>query len=425
MTETIKPVRPFGQRGAAHRIIIDRGSSVSHVTLPSWGLKAVSIASGLIFLWAASTTAYLVYGNLFPTDPQKKHADVTSAYEDHIDALRAQVEELKTRSIVERTTLEDKVEAILKRQATLETKAGMIQSLDAMADTIGLRDSQEPIDGEEAVPVADEQPSQAPTDGITITTSDGKQASLGGMGFLAPATDHGALEARLAQVESAIAAMEARQREDIAQLGVAIRSKADEIRSVLADLGVDVARLGSADDGKATGGPFIPYTAGTALSFDDQAEAVRSAIAEVETLKRAVETVPLRRPFKSAAITSGFGYRRDPFLGAAAMHAGVDFRQEYGAPVRATAGGTVTEASFVGGYGNMVEIDHGDGLSTRFGHLASIAVAIGDRVEVGSMLGTVGSTGRSTGPHLHYETRVDGRPVDPMRFLNAGRRIGV
>lgn len=424
MTETIKPVRPFGQRGAAHRIIIDRGSSVSHVTLPSWGLKALSAASGLVLLWAVSTTAYLISGTVFPTDPQKKHAEVTSAYEDHIDALRAQVEELKTRSIVERSTLEDKVEAILKRQATLETKAGMIQSLDAMADTIGLRDSQEPLDGEDEVPVADE-PSQAPTDAITITTTDGKQASLGGLGFLAPAKDRNALEARLAQVESAIAAMEARQGEDIAQLGVAIRTKADEIRSVLADLGVDVARLGSADDGKATGGPFIPYTAGTALSFDDQAEAVRSAIAEVETLKRAVETVPLRRPFKSAAITSGFGYRRDPFLGAAAMHAGVDFRQDYGAPVRATAGGTVTEASFVGGYGNMVEIDHGNGLSTRFGHLASIAVAIGDRVEIGSMLGTVGSTGRSTGPHLHYETRVDGRPVDPMRFLRAGRRIGV
>lgn len=423
MSQHTKPVRPFGQRGVAHKIIIDRGDSVSHVTLPAWGLRALFALSCLVFVWAVSATAYLAYREMTPAASSEHHRDVASTYEDHIDALRAQVEELKTRSIVERSTFEDKVEAILQRQASLESKAGMIQSLDAMATAVGLRDSQALPEVEDEA-VETNGPSEPPSDTITITTSDGKQASLGFLGTekIARASDH--IGASIAQVEESIAAMEARQRQDIAQLEQSVRTKAEEIRDVLADLGVDVTKFAAAQEGSATGGPFIPYETEAPSPFDQQAQAVRTAIQEVEQLRRAVETVPLRRPFKNAAITSGFGYRRDPFLGAAAMHAGVDFRQEHGAPVRATASGTVTEASFVGGYGNMVEIDHGNGLSTRFGHLSAISVAVGDRIEIGDILGKVGSTGRSTGPHLHYETRVDGRPVDPMRFLRAGRRIG-
>src|SRR5262249_38496161 len=141
-------------------------------------------------------------------------------------------------------------------------------------------------------------------------------------------------------------------------------------------------------------------------------------------LNRLLTTVPLRRPFPHAQITSGFGVRVDPFLGSAALHAGIDFREESGAPVRATASGRVNEAGWVGGYGNMVEIHHGNGLMTRFGHLSQILVPPGETVTIGQVIGRVGSTGRSTGPHLHYETRINGTAVDPMRFLRASRAIG-
>jgi murein DD-endopeptidase MepM/ murein hydrolase activator NlpD len=107
------------------------------------------------------------------------------------------------------------------------------------------------------------------------------------------------------------------------------------------------------------------------------------------------------------------------------MHAGIDFREETGAPIRATAAGRVDEAGWTGGYGNMVEIDHGSGLATRYGHMSEILVSRGDLVEIGQILGRVGSTGRSTGPHLHYETRVRGEAVDPQRFLRAGRLLGL
>ena len=112
--------------------------------------------------------------------------------------------------------------------------------------------------------------------------------------------------------------------------------------------------------------------------------------------------------------------RTDPFLGRPAMHTGIDFRGDTGEPVHATAAGKVTIAGWNGGYGKMVEIDHGNGLATRYGHLSEIDVKVGQIVRIGQVIGKIGSTGRSTGPHLHYETRIDGEAVDPQKFLRAG-----
>jgi len=135
--------------------------------------------------------------------------------------------------------------------------------------------------------------------------------------------------------------------------------------------------------------------------------------------------VPYRKPvIGEIEFTSGFGVRSDPFLGRPAMHTGLDFRAAAGDPVRATANGKVVSSGWSGGYGRMVEVDHGNGLSTRYGHLSEINVRVGDSVRIGQVIGAVGSTGRSTGPHLHYETRIDGDAVDPQKFLRAGVRLG-
>jgi len=115
------------------------------------------------------------------------------------------------------------------------------------------------------------------------------------------------------------------------------------------------------------------------------------------------------------SLTSGFGLRRHPLFGIARMHQGVDIAAPWGTPVWAAAAGTVVYAGWFGGYGKLVVVDHGGGVATLYGHLSSIAVSPGDRVAAGDVLGRVGSTGYSTGPHLHFEIRVDGRPVDPLR----------
>ncbi len=120
-------------------------------------------------------------------------------------------------------------------------------------------------------------------------------------------------------------------------------------------------------------------------------------------------------------INNEFGYRSNPFGGGATeFHSGMDIGGDTGDLVSTPAAGVVVEASWQGGYGNMVEINHGNGLSTRYGHLSRIGVQAGDRVQRGQPLGLVGSTGRSTGPHLHYELRLNERPINPRRFLPPG-----
>lgn len=134
-------------------------------------------------------------------------------------------------------------------------------------------------------------------------------------------------------------------------------------------------------------------------------------------------SVPSSRPVNSATLTSGFGVRSDPFRGQAAMHAGVDLSAPTGTEVHATADGMVDRAEWSGGYGNMVEIEHGKGLATRFGHLSRILVHPGQTVHRGDLIALVGSTGRSTGPHLHYEVRIDGHAVNPIPFLQASQYV--
>ena len=141
-------------------------------------------------------------------------------------------------------------------------------------------------------------------------------------------------------------------------------------------------------------------------------------------LTHTLRRLPVRRPLEGETDTaSGFGVRQDPFTGSPAMHTGLDIHADVGNPVRASADGTVTAAGWNGGYGRMVNVDHGNGLSTRYAHLSAIEVRVGQSVRTGQIVGKVGSTGRSTGPHLHYETRLRGEPVDPQKFLRAGEKL--
>ena len=141
---------------------------------------------------------------------------------------------------------------------------------------------------------------------------------------------------------------------------------------------------------------------------------------KLDTLAGGAIAIPSDKPVKSAEFTSAFGVRSDPFRGRSAMHAGIDLAGPTGTPIYATADGVVTTAGWnSGGYGNLVKIDHGRGIETRYGHLSSMTVQPGTRVTRGQLIGRMGSTGRSTGSHLHYEVRIDDRPVNPIPFMRS------
>lgn len=190
-------------------------------------------------------------------------------------------------------------------------------------------------------------------------------------------------------------------------------------------LGVDARRF---QHGKAQnaplgmGGPYEPITkANVSDDADPQFRALFLSWKKMDQLEREVISVPSARPvfIKQIAFTSGYGVRSDPFRGGAAMHAGIDLAGPIGTPIYATADGIVNRAEWANGYGNLVELNHGKGIQTRYGHLSKILVSAGQRVKRGDLIAKMGSTGRSTGSHLHYEVRLDGRAVNPVPFLQS------
>ncbi|HWC91783.1 MAG TPA: M23 family metallopeptidase, partial [Pseudolabrys sp.] len=231
------------------------------------------------------------------------------------------------------------------------------------------------------------------------------------------------LESVLARVARSLDQVERRQTLVLADMEQRYDGKARRMRGVLDDLGVDPKFHAS----HSIGGPFVPVKPprADASAFERQLYRINLARAQVDRYTHTFATVPVRKPVEgSVDMSSPFGVRTDPFLGKAAMHTGIDLRGDIGEPVHATANGKVTMAGWEGGYGKMVEIDHGNGLTTRYGHLSEIDVKVGQIVRIGQVIGKIGSTGRSTGPHLHYETRVHDEPVNPQKYLRAGLRLG-
>jgi murein DD-endopeptidase MepM/ murein hydrolase activator NlpD len=171
------------------------------------------------------------------------------------------------------------------------------------------------------------------------------------------------------------------------------------------------------------GGPYEPVTAANTAQpvkpgqADPQFRALFNSWKRLDTLNTAIVAIPSAKPVNDISVNSGFGVRSDPFRGGRAMHAGVDIPGPYATPIYATADGIVGRSGRFGGYGNLVELEHGRGIQTRYGHMSSLLVMAGTRVKRGQLIGLMGSTGRSTGNHLHYEVRLEGRAVNPMPFL--------
>jgi len=193
--------------------------------------------------------------------------------------------------------------------------------------------------------------------------------------------------------------------------------------------GLDVESVLAHIEGGGTGqgGPFIPADEmlGSDIAYELQ---VSVALLDLrldrwDALQRLVDSMPLKAPLETYRLTSEFGFRRDPVNNRRSFHNGVDLATRYKAPLTAGAAGQVTFAGWRGGYGRVVELDHGFGLKSRYAHLAKISVKKGDSVDSGQIVGLVGTSGRATGPHVHYEILFNGTYYDPMNFFRAGRHV--
>ena len=181
--------------------------------------------------------------------------------------------------------------------------------------------------------------------------------------------------------------------------------------------------MASYNRGDAEGGPLQLLTTGANNSIDPRFARLGASLERMSGLEHALAGIPNTLPASLEFISSGFGYRSDPFTGGAAFHAGLDFRGPIGAPIYAAAAGTVSYAGVRAGYGNCVEVSHGNGLLTRYAHMSRIESRIGQAVKPGEVIGRIGSTGRSTGPHLHFEVRINDQAVNPRPFLEANTHV--
>jgi murein DD-endopeptidase MepM/ murein hydrolase activator NlpD len=358
-----------------------------------FGPVAFWIAVGTVVImaaWSITSATYLTFRDDVLRTLITRQAEQQFAYEDRIAELRAQVDRTTSRQLLDQEQFKQKLDELMRRQALLESRA------------TALSGGTDPVTTGSIRPSANRNPE--PTPGWQHGDR-GRQSSIG---------------AAVGRLEAALDRVEHRQAVAVSQMQDRYEYKARAIRSALAQLG-----LKTQPAAPASGGPFVPVT----LASDDQAYGralvrVNLARADANVLSTTLLKVPLRKPVASDIDeTSPFGVRTDPFVHEAAMHTGIDFRGDTGDSIRATAAGTVTIAGWSGGYGKMVEIDHGNGLATRYGHLSEIDVGVGDTVRAGAIVGKLGSTGRSTGPHLHYEVRVKGEAVDPQKFLDAGERL--
>lgn len=217
-----------------------------------------------------------------------------------------------------------------------------------------------------------------------------------------------------------LAEVEARQLAYVENMTRYADWRARRAEQALRKLNLDPRAMASAaraEANAAVGGPLQMLATSADGSLDPRFERLGLSLARMSALERALDGVPQIVPASDQRITSAFGYRRDPFTGRSAMHSGIDFKGATGSPIYAAATGVVSFAGRKSGYGNCVEVTHPNGIVTRYAHLSRIDVKGGQSIEAGETLGGLGSTGRSTGPHLHFEVRINGRAVNPRPFL--------
>ncbi|MET3897029.1 murein DD-endopeptidase MepM/ murein hydrolase activator NlpD [Devosia sp. UYZn731] len=316
---------------------------------------------------------------------------VVEAYEDRVAQLRVEVDRLHSRSFAQTGDINLQLQELSQQQEVLTEQHQLVQVLVDKAGELGIDTATLPA----------EKPSGDLADA-------GPVAPSGNPDIDATAK---ALDRMMGETQTAMTA-----------IADAATQRTQGIVSELSGIGINVALP---DDDEGVGGPLLPPQAGEPDSpMVEDANAVMSALVRYKAARDSIASAPVHMPLTGQyRQSSSFGNRTDPFSGGRAFHAGLDFAAPSGSIVSAAADGTVTFVGTMSGYGNAVEVTHANGLVTRYGHLSGFLSEVGQVVHTGTPIAKVGSTGRSTGPHLHFEVRRNDAAIDPANFLKAGKRL--
>lgn len=418
--------------------LLSRGSFTVRRSTALLGLSLLALTTA----WSGATSWYILRKDDLAARLISRETSRQYAYEDRIAALRADVDRLASRALLDQDGVEARVDEIATRQAELESRQSLVNAVAESLQTAGIGVSQanknplrqRMIKPEEPVrasgvtsfaPFASGKPTPAP-EALPLRGAEDRSGSWQSGEVEAPVPPAKRVAETLTQLNQSIERSSATQLAALREIDRTLGDTQKTLRSALAETRLDTDKLIIATPvPKGVGGPLVPVALdASAGPFEATLNSLQPRIATVFRLRSLVQQLPLRRPLPGELeLSSNYGYRADPFTRGAALHTGMDLRAEHGTPVRATGPGKVVTAEYSGGYGNMVEIEHADGITTRYAHMSAILVSEGQMVTSGTLVGRVGSTGRSTGPHLHYETRIDGDPADPNRFLRAGDKL--
>lgn len=317
---------------------------------------------------------------------------VLAAYEDRIAQLRVEVDRLHSRQYAQAGDINLQLQELTQQQDVLMEQYQYVRQLAEMASELGINTA--------AIETEDPKPQTLVT-GALVGNSNEDIATVGA-----------AINEMMDDSRLALSAISAAATDSTAVI-------LEELRGV----GIQPEFPGVAT--LAIGGPLLPANEGPdTRGIVDDANAVMEALALFKAARGAVDLAPIHHPLETVTrVSSNFGNRRDPFTKGKAFHSGIDYPAPSGTTVRSAGQGKVTFVGQKSSYGNVVEVTHGAGLVTRYAHLSAFIAEEGQTVETGTPIAKVGSTGRSTGPHLHFEMRRQDKAVDPGKYLAAGKRL--
>lgn len=421
----------FGRRKEPHTVIIARGNEIRHFTIRPWLAAFIGSALAAIAIGYLLATSYLVLRDDLIGATTARQARMQQAYEDRISALRAQVDRITSRQLLDQQLMENKVSELIERQTQLSQRHGRLGPLLERAENdVGMAPAEDPAAAakpDKHAEVTGSISQFAQTYAVASLAADLGAADTRPFSLWSTRTDPlpsdtaaDRADRLFVSINQSLKSIETEQLTRISTLADNAYKSADAIQQALQAAGLPV----DSDFGKNqsdVGGPLIPLD--SSMMFDSKVKELDEALDTLDQLKKEARQLPLANPAPGHSVTSPFGVRTDPILGTAALHSGMDFRAPIGMDAKVTAPGIVTKAGWNGGYGRMVEVDHGNGFATRYGHLSEIDVTVGEKLDAGAVIGKTGSSGRSTGPHLHYEVRHNGEAIDPLRFLTVGKKV--
>ncbi len=444
----------LGMRFPERQLYIRSEGRVHFCTFSPLAQAIMAGASLLCLGWFAFTTVNVVFKDRIISAKEHHFEQMQSSYEGRIAELQLAYDELNGALISAQDRFKSVADEFEAKQLAL---SGLIEQKQALRASLGIGKGQDAknLRAAEAAPslrtgnpgtggaldyvVPDIAPSFAPPFGAgtvigtisPVAAPEAHQAPflrgavqrLGSLfGHRAPATliDNPAIH-EISEQEARVARLDSSQQGLLVDAKKGLVAETVRLKKAMQGTGINTQTMLKR---VSQGGPLM--TVSPTMQDDDFRAGVVDTTASLNDLAmvvKALNSVPLDSPLATNEISSGFGGRPDPFTEEAAFHQGIDFSSAKGSDVFATAPGLVVFAGPRGGYGNTVEIEHGYGLRTRYGHLSKIAVPIGFQLARGEVIGKVGSTGRSTGPHVHYEVWYDNAARDPGKFIRAGRNV--